>query len=252
MHRRRRQVEPLRDLAEAQPVVALEHGEDAQRAVDRLDHRSPPPIGASRLGPVAIRGLVRRRNTSVTSEHHSTLSNDIREYTVAVWHPQGDRDRLRRAHERTVHRSRSSPPRSSGPRSWCSSASARSPPRSSSTATRPFTMADLGMISLAFGTIVVATVYALGPHRRQPHQPGGHPRPGRDRQVPVEPGPGYIARPGASARSSARPRSSACSAQKASDVGLGVAAYADTVGVGAGLRRRVRRHLHPRVHRSSA
>ena len=27
----------------------------------------------------------------------------------------------------------------------------------------PFTMADLGMISLAFGTIVVATVYALGP-----------------------------------------------------------------------------------------
>src|SRR4030095_12836944 len=26
----------------------------------------------------------------------------------------------------------------------------------------PFTMADLGMISFAFGTIVVATVYALG------------------------------------------------------------------------------------------
>src|SRR5262245_64746989 len=26
----------------------------------------------------------------------------------------------------------------------------------------PFTMADLGMISLAFGTIVVATVYAFG------------------------------------------------------------------------------------------
>src|SRR5688500_20199441 len=26
----------------------------------------------------------------------------------------------------------------------------------------PFTMADLGMISLAFGTIVIATVYALG------------------------------------------------------------------------------------------
>src|ERR687884_842650 len=26
----------------------------------------------------------------------------------------------------------------------------------------PFTMADLGVISLAFGTIVVATVYALG------------------------------------------------------------------------------------------
>ena len=26
----------------------------------------------------------------------------------------------------------------------------------------PFTMADLGMISLAFGTVVLATVYALG------------------------------------------------------------------------------------------
>src|ERR671930_1691478 len=26
----------------------------------------------------------------------------------------------------------------------------------------PFTMADLGMISLAFGTVVIATVYALG------------------------------------------------------------------------------------------
>ena len=26
----------------------------------------------------------------------------------------------------------------------------------------PFTMADLGMISMAFGTVVIATVYALG------------------------------------------------------------------------------------------
>src|SRR5437879_1752013 len=32
----------------------------------------------------------------------------------------------------------------------------------------PFTMADLGMISLAFGTVVVATVYALG------HVSGNH------------------------------------------------------------------------------
>src|SRR3954464_7502019 len=32
----------------------------------------------------------------------------------------------------------------------------------------PFTMADLGMLSLAFGTIVVATVYALG------HVSGNH------------------------------------------------------------------------------
>src|SRR5215218_7023456 len=34
--------------------------------------------------------------------------------------------------------------------------------------TAPFTMADLGMISLAFGTVVVATVYALG------HVSGNH------------------------------------------------------------------------------
>src|SRR5881398_4246852 len=32
----------------------------------------------------------------------------------------------------------------------------------------PFTMADLGMISMAFGTVVVATVYALG------HVSGNH------------------------------------------------------------------------------
>src|SRR6266516_3779681 len=32
----------------------------------------------------------------------------------------------------------------------------------------PFTMADLGMISLAFGTVVLATVYALG------HVSGNH------------------------------------------------------------------------------
>src|SRR5918999_2545329 len=32
----------------------------------------------------------------------------------------------------------------------------------------PFTMADLGVISLAFGTVVVATVYALG------HVSGNH------------------------------------------------------------------------------
>ena len=60
----------------------------------------------------------------------------------------------------------------------------------------PFTMADLGMISLAFGTIVVATVYALG------HIGGNHINPAVtlglavDGQVPVEPGAGLHRRAG--------------------------------------------------------
>ena len=94
----------------------------------------------------------------------------------------------------------------------------------------PFTMADLGMISLAFGTVVVATVYALG------HIGGNHINPAVtlglavDRPVPLAPG----TRPTSPRRS--RRRSSVRSAilgvlgQKASEVGLGVAAYADTSG----------------------
>src|SRR4051812_50165031 len=55
----------------------------------------------------------------------------------------------------------------------------------------PFTMADLGMISLAFGTIVVATVYALG------HVGGNHINPAVTRglavagQFPWSQGPAY-------------------------------------------------------------
>ena len=48
VHGRRRQVQPLRDLAQAQPVVALEHGEDPQRAVHGLDHLVSRSDGADR------------------------------------------------------------------------------------------------------------------------------------------------------------------------------------------------------------
>lgn len=90
----------------------------------------------------------------------------------------------------------------------------------------PFTMADLGMISLAFGTIVVATVYALG------HIGGNHINPAVtvglavSGKFPWSQVPAYIgaqvvgAIVGAAAIIGVLGR-------KASDVGLGVASYGD-------------------------
>ena len=90
----------------------------------------------------------------------------------------------------------------------------------------PFTMADLGMISLAFGTIVVATVYALG------HVGGNHINPAitlglaASGKFPWAQVPAYL---GAQVIGAIV---GACAiigvlGHKASDVGLGVASYAD-------------------------
>src|SRR4051795_603503 len=95
----------------------------------------------------------------------------------------------------------------------------------------PFTMADLGMISFAFATIVVATVYALG------HISGNHINPAVTvglavtgkfpwSKVPVYVGAQLVgATVGALAIIGVL-------GTKASEVGLGVAAYGDGVGAG--------------------
>jgi glycerol uptake facilitator protein len=95
----------------------------------------------------------------------------------------------------------------------------------------PFTMADLGMISLAFGTIVIATVYALG------HVSGNHINPAvtlglaATGKFPWADVPAYIAAQALGAVIGATAIIGVLG-QKASDVGLGVASYADPVGVG--------------------
>jgi len=90
----------------------------------------------------------------------------------------------------------------------------------------PFTMADLGMISLAFGTIVVATVYALG------HIGGNHINPAVtlglavSGKFPWRQVPPYIAAQVVGAVVGATAILGVLG-MKASDVGLGVASYAD-------------------------
>ena len=90
----------------------------------------------------------------------------------------------------------------------------------------PFTMADLGMISLAFGTIVIATVYALG------HIGGNHINPAVtlglavSGKFPWAQVPAYIGAQVVGAIVGAAAIIGVLG-HKASDVGLGVASYGD-------------------------
>jgi glycerol uptake facilitator protein len=90
----------------------------------------------------------------------------------------------------------------------------------------PSTMADLGVISLAFGTIVVATVYALG------HVGGNHINPAvtlglaASGKFPWSQVPSYIAAQCVGAVIGAAAILGVLG-HKASDVGLGVASYGD-------------------------
>src|SRR4051794_12098531 len=93
----------------------------------------------------------------------------------------------------------------------------------------PFTMADLGMISFAFGTIVVATVYALG------HISGNHINPAVTLglavtgKFPWSQVPAYIAAQATGAIVGAVAILGVLGS-RASDVGLGVANYSAPVG----------------------
>lgn len=93
----------------------------------------------------------------------------------------------------------------------------------------PFTMADLGIISLSFGTIVLATVYALG------HVSGNHINPAVTLglavtgKFPWADVPKYITAQAIGAIIGAAAIIGVLG-QTASDVGLGVAAFGEGVG----------------------
>jgi glycerol uptake facilitator protein len=95
----------------------------------------------------------------------------------------------------------------------------------------PFTMADLGMISLAFGTVVVATVYALG------HISGNHINPAVTLglaitgKFPWKDVPGYLAAQLVGATLGAFAIVGVLGS-KAHEVGLGVAKFNTSLGVG--------------------
>jgi glycerol uptake facilitator protein len=95
----------------------------------------------------------------------------------------------------------------------------------------PFTMADLGMISFAFAAAVVATVYALG------HISGNHINPAitlglaATGKFPWSQVPGYLAAQAVGGTLGAVAILGVLG-DRASDVGLGVAAYGEGVGGG--------------------
>src|SRR5256714_2389214 len=95
----------------------------------------------------------------------------------------------------------------------------------------PFTMADLGVISFAFGTVVVATVYAVG------HVSGNHINPAVTiglavtGKFPWKEVPGYLAAQVLGATIGALAIVGVLGA-KAHEVGLGVASFNKSLGVG--------------------
>ena len=205
VHGRRGELEAGGELGQAHPPGALQRGQHADRAVDRLDHASPPLVTSDDRR--AISELLRNSEPAcVTSATHSTLSNDVREPRTC--HRKGTgharRDHSDPAARRRGHRDRV-------PGVHRRRLGARHPDRQRQRAVhdgRP--RHDLARVRHDRGRD------GLRPraHRRQPHQPGRDARAGRLRQVPLVAGARPTSAPRSSARSSARPPSSACSARR--------------------------------------
>ena len=176
VHGGRGQVEAGGDLAEAHPPAALQHREDAQRAIHRLDHRVRPFRLAPNRGPLccteAAYGPDHIRHNRMISEivdHHTAAGFDPvsggrhgRTFDHPETRGRSDRDRVlgvhrRRLGARDAHRQRGRAVHDGRPGH------------------------DLVRVrDRRRGDGVRAR-----PHLRQPHQPGRHPRTRGHRQVPV-------------------------------------------------------------------
>ena len=162
------------DLAQAHSPPALQHRKDAQRAIHGLNHRvhlSPKSASCD------------DRSISVWSRSHSTLSNAIRDSRP----PHGSRLRPRSQENAMDEPSLTQKlaAEALGTAFLVFIGVGSVPATIIVNGDAPFTMADLGMISFAFATVVVATDLRARTHLGQSHQPGRHPRARRHRQVPV-------------------------------------------------------------------
>ena len=231
VHGRRRKPQAGGQLGQAHPAGALERHEDPDGSVDGLDH------DGTFLAKQLLDGRYQAALLSIFIRH---ISNDIR--TI------GDR----RVTHLGVPWTR--PPGPEAGRRALGTAFLVFIGVGSVPATlivngdAPFTMADLGMISLAFGDRGRGHRLRPRARRRQPHQPGRHARARGHRQVPLVAGARLHRRPGGR-----RHRRRRRDHRRARHRGQRRRPRRGVVNGSrhrqrAGLHRRVRRHVHPRVH----
>ena len=170
-------------------------------------------------------------NTCVISDHHSTLSNDVRQNgNPAAIRRDGDRGRLQESSMDEPSILQKLAAEVIGTAFLVFIGVGSVPATLIVNGDAPFTMADLGMISLAFGTIVsrpsTRSATSAGTTSTPP-SPSASRSPASSRGARCR---RYIAAQVRRRRHRRRRDHRRCSGQKASDVGLGVASYADTVG----------------------